>query len=131
MHLIFNLQKGEFYSLTLELRDPNVNAIEFVLKDGTRDRWLVYLFLLVLKHLVHTTAQYACLKHYEHFFLMVFRLKLNHGNFRLEIPESSAPPLHTPVPKDLIEQKAYQLSQSKGGPSSSPQQQKVGTLPIC
>jgi len=35
------MQNGEVYLLIIELRDPNIHAIEFVLKDGSRDRWLV------------------------------------------------------------------------------------------
>jgi alpha-glucan,water dikinase len=38
---MFKLQNGEIYLLIIELRDPNIHAIEFVLKDGNRDRWLV------------------------------------------------------------------------------------------
>lgn len=41
-------------------------------------------------------------------------MKLNHGNFRVEIP----------VPKELIERKAFLAWESKGRPMSSPQQQK-------
>ncbi|CAN6584231.1 unnamed protein product [Malus baccata var. baccata] len=77
-------KKGELYLLTIELRDPNVHAIEFVLKDGSRERWL----------------------------------KMNHGNFRVEIPETDPTTLSPPIPKELIEQK------SKGRPMSSPQQEK-------
>nr|POE82188.1 alpha-glucan water dikinase 2 [Quercus suber] len=51
-------KNGEVYLLIIELWDPNIHAIEFVLKDGSRDRWL----------------------------------KLNHGNFRIEIPENDATP---------------------------------------
>lgn len=42
------LQKGELYLLTIELRDPNVHAIEFVLKDGSRERWFGFFLLLHL-----------------------------------------------------------------------------------
>lgn len=45
---IFNLQKGELYLLTIELRDPNIRAIEFVLKDGSRDRWFGFFLSLTL-----------------------------------------------------------------------------------
>lgn len=85
-------KNGEIYLLIIELRDPNIHAIEFVLKDGNRDRWL----------------------------------KLNHGNFRIEIPENdaNATPSHPPIPKDLIDRKAYLLWESRGRPISSPQQQK-------
>ncbi|XP_042987360.1 alpha-glucan water dikinase 2 isoform X2 [Carya illinoinensis] len=83
-------KSGEIYLFVIELRDPNIHAIEFVLKDGNRDRWL----------------------------------KLNHGNFRVEIPESDATLSHPTIPKDLIERKAYLLWESKGRPVSSPQQQK-------
>lgn len=85
-------KNGEIYLLIIELRDPNIHAIEFVLKDGSRDRWL----------------------------------KLNHGNFRIEIPENdaNATPSHPPIPKDLIDRKAYLLWESRGRPISSPQQQK-------
>lgn len=41
-------------------------------------------------------------------------MKLNHGHFRVEIP----------VPKELIERKAFLAWESKGRPMSSPQQQK-------
>ncbi|XP_019438469.1 PREDICTED: alpha-glucan water dikinase 2 isoform X2 [Lupinus angustifolius] len=84
---------GQIYMLIIELRDPNIHAIEFVLKDGSRDRWL----------------------------------KLNHGNFRIEIPASDPPLIsHSDfsIPKELIESKAYSLWESKGRPKSTPQQQK-------
>lgn len=58
LNFIINLQKGELYSLTLELRDPNINAIEFVLKDSGHDRWLVSPFLFKLTRLVNR-AHYA------------------------------------------------------------------------
>lgn len=52
--------------------------------------------------------------------LYVFgRLKMNHGNFRVEIPETDPTTLSPAIPKELIEQK------SKGRPMSSPQQEKV------
>ncbi|OIW14562.1 hypothetical protein TanjilG_14948 [Lupinus angustifolius] len=87
------LKHGQIYMLIIELRDPNIHAIEFVLKDGSRDRWL----------------------------------KLNHGNFRIEIPASDPPLIsHSDfsIPKELIESKAYSLWESKGRPKSTPQQQK-------
>ncbi|CAN8325774.1 unnamed protein product [Cochlearia groenlandica] len=34
------VQNGNAYVVILELRDPRVHAIEFVLKDGSRNRWL-------------------------------------------------------------------------------------------
>ncbi|XP_030934954.1 alpha-glucan water dikinase 2 isoform X1 [Quercus lobata] len=83
-------KNGEVYLLIIELRDPNIHAIEFVLKDGSRDRWL----------------------------------KLNHGNFQIEIPENDPTPSHPPIPKDLIDRKAYLLWESRGRPISSPLQQK-------
>ncbi|XP_008219224.1 PREDICTED: alpha-glucan water dikinase 2 isoform X1 [Prunus mume] len=83
-------KKGELYLLTIELRDPNLHAIEFVLKDGSRERWL----------------------------------KLNHGNFRIEIPETDPTTLMPPIPKELIERNACLAWESKGRPVSSPQQEK-------
>lgn len=53
------------------------------------------------------------------------RLKLNHGNFRIEIPASDVPIHHPSIPKNLIEQKAYSPGESKGRPIISPQRQKV------
>ncbi|XP_027354124.1 alpha-glucan water dikinase 2 isoform X2 [Abrus precatorius] len=84
---------GQIYMLIIEMRDPSIHAIEFVLKDGSHDRWL----------------------------------KLNHKNFRIEIPASDAPVISysdSSIPKDMIEHKAYSLWESKGRPISSPQQQK-------
>ncbi|KAL6297180.1 hypothetical protein ACE6H2_005322 [Prunus campanulata] len=83
-------KKGELYLLTIELRDPNLHAIEFVLKDGSRERWL----------------------------------KLNHGNFRIEIPETDPTTLMSPIPKELIERNACLAWESKGRPVSSPPQEK-------
>lgn len=34
----FKLQNGESYISIIELQEPNIHA--FVLKDGSRDRWL-------------------------------------------------------------------------------------------
>ncbi|KAG4392240.1 hypothetical protein AAZX31_04G094000 [Glycine max] len=84
-------KNGQIYMLIIELRDPSIHAIEFVLKDGNHDRWL----------------------------------KLNHSNFRIEIPASDAPGIShsdSRIPKNLIEQKAY--SRWEGRPISLPQQQK-------
>ncbi|CAN1185315.1 Alpha-glucan water dikinase 2 [Linum perenne] len=77
-------KSGDLYVVNIELRDPKVIAIEFVLKDGSHDRWL----------------------------------KLNNGNFRVELPE------HDEIPKDLIERRAYQIWERQGRPITSPQQQK-------
>ncbi|XP_010254601.1 PREDICTED: alpha-glucan water dikinase 2 isoform X2 [Nelumbo nucifera] len=85
------VKKGEIYSIIIELRDPKIHAIEFVLKDERHDRWL----------------------------------KLNKGNFRIEIPEValSASPLSS-IPRELVERKAYLLWESKGKPRNSLQQQE-------
>ncbi|CAN0838714.1 Alpha-glucan water dikinase 2 [Linum grandiflorum] len=77
-------KSGDLYVVNIELRDPKVVAVEFVLKDGSHDRWL----------------------------------KLNNGNFRVELPE------HDEIPKDVIERRAYQIWERQGKPNSSPQQQK-------
>lgn len=55
----------------------------------------------------------------------LIRLKLNHGNFRIEIPETNKNTSHQPISKELIERKAYQLWDRRGRPQSSPQQQQV------
>lgn len=119
------LQKGELYLLTIELRDPNLHAIEFVLKDGSRERWLVSisLFILIFASSSHT---HACtvIKCWHVF----ARLKLNHGNFRIEIPETDPTTLMPPIPKELIERNACLAWESKGRPVSLPQQEKVVPL---
>ncbi|XP_043712180.1 alpha-glucan water dikinase 2 isoform X2 [Telopea speciosissima] len=84
------MRSGDIYLIVIELRDPKIHAIEFVLKDGSRDRWL----------------------------------KLNQENFRIEIHENESVTSHLSIPKDLVDQKAYLLWESKGKPISSPQQQK-------
>ncbi|XVF36561.1 hypothetical protein REPUB_Repub19eG0068200 [Reevesia pubescens] len=84
------VKNAEIYVVNIELRDPKIHAIEFVLKDGAQDRWL----------------------------------KLNHGNFRVEIPEYDAGVPSPSIPKDLIDRKAYLIWESKGRPQSSPEQQK-------
>ncbi|GLT60579.1 hypothetical protein SLA2020_333400 [Shorea laevis] len=85
------VKSGQMYVLNIELRDPKIHAIEFVLKDGSCDRWL----------------------------------KLNHGNFHVEIPKNDDPSAFLPpIPNHLIEHKAYLIWESKGRPSSSPGQQK-------
>ncbi|XP_028802230.1 alpha-glucan water dikinase 2 isoform X2 [Neltuma alba] len=83
---------GQIHVVIIELRDPNVHAVEFVLKDGPHDRWL----------------------------------KLNHGNFRIEIPASDAPIPHSSTPKELAEHKADSPWDTKGRPVISPQPQKQG-----
>ncbi|KAK1554436.1 hypothetical protein Q3G72_012125 [Acer saccharum] len=87
-------KRGETYVVIVELQDPKIHAIEFVLKDGSHDRWL----------------------------------KLNHGNFRIEIPETDTNTCHPPIPKDLIDRKAYLIWESKGKPQNSPQQQQAFDL---
>ncbi|KAK9223163.1 hypothetical protein WN944_011605 [Citrus x changshan-huyou] len=84
------VKSGEIYLVTVELRDPKIHAIEFVLKDGSHDRWL----------------------------------RLNHGNFRIEIPEIDTNTCLQPIPKDLIELRAYQNWERRGRPDNSPQQQQ-------
>ncbi|XVE60631.1 hypothetical protein DITRI_Ditri05aG0143200 [Diplodiscus trichospermus] len=84
------VKNADIYVVNIELRDPKIHAIEFVLKDGTQDRWL----------------------------------KLNHGNFRVEIPEYDANVLFPSIPKDLIDRKAYLIWESRGRPHGSPEQQK-------
>ncbi|XWS25405.1 hypothetical protein CRYUN_Cryun27aG0065400 [Craigia yunnanensis] len=88
------VKNAELYVVNIELRDPKIHAIEFVLKDGSQDRWL----------------------------------KLNHGNFRVEIPEYDASVPFPSIPQDLVDRKAYLIWESRGGPNSSPEQQKVVML---
>ncbi|OMO57553.1 Pyruvate phosphate dikinase, PEP/pyruvate-binding protein [Corchorus olitorius] len=84
------VKHGEIYIVNIELRDPKIHAIEFVLKDGSHDRWL----------------------------------KLNHGNFRVEIPEFDASASLPSIPKDLIDRKAYLIWESRGRHQSTSEQQK-------
>ncbi|TYJ35370.1 hypothetical protein E1A91_A05G232500v1 [Gossypium mustelinum] len=84
------VKNGDIYVVTIELRDPKIHAIEFLLKDGSQDRWL----------------------------------KLNHGNFRVEVPEYDASNPLPSIPKELIDRKAYLIWESRGRPQSSPEQQK-------
>lgn len=111
------------YVLNIELRDAKIHAIEFVLKDGSCDRWLVFLGTFLLPSLLlYSTSDTVCKIHVS----MLSRLKLNHGNFRVEIPEKDDPSAFLPpIPNHLIEHKAYLIWESKGRPSSSPEQQKV------
>ncbi|KAF2323959.1 hypothetical protein GH714_004747 [Hevea brasiliensis] len=51
-------------------------------------------------------------------------LKLNNGNFRVDLPEHDESTIHPSLSKDLIERKAYQIWESKGRPTSTPHQQK-------
>ncbi|KAK9163424.1 hypothetical protein Syun_004326 [Stephania yunnanensis] len=81
-------KNGDVYMVILELRDPKAQAIEFVLKEDGRNRWL----------------------------------KRNQQNFRIEIVQDAI--VATPIPKDLVEVKAYKLWESKGRPKGSPQQEK-------
>ncbi|KAJ4851076.1 Alpha-glucan water dikinase 2 [Turnera subulata] len=83
-------KSGDCYVVNIELRDPRIHAVEFVLKDGSRDRWL----------------------------------KLNNGNFRIELPEHDENVAHPPIPKDRVERQAYLIWERKGRPTNSPQQQK-------
>lgn len=62
------------------------------------------------------------------FFQLISRLKLNNGNFQIELPEHDESTIHPSIAKDLIERKAYLIWESKGKPTSSPQQQKVVLL---
>ncbi|CAI0405840.1 unnamed protein product [Linum tenue] len=84
------VQSGDLYVVNIELLDPKIQAIEFVLKDGSRDRWL----------------------------------KLNNGNFRVELPEHDENVVTQHIPKDVIDRRAYQIWERKGRPMGSPQQQK-------
>eukprot|EP00257_Ricinus_communis_P020529 XP_015579774.1 LOW QUALITY PROTEIN: alpha-glucan water dikinase 2 [Ricinus communis] len=83
-------KSGEFYVVNIELRDPTLHAIEFVLKDGGSNRWM----------------------------------RLNNGNFRVDLPDHDENTIHPPVPKDLIQHKAYLIWESKGRPVRTPEQQK-------
>ncbi|KAF7817051.1 alpha-glucan water dikinase 2 isoform X1 [Senna tora] len=84
------VKHGQIYLFIIELRDPKIQAIEFVLKDGPHDRWL----------------------------------KLNHGNFRIEIPASDVPIHHSSIPKHPVENKPSSSWESKDRPIISPHQQK-------
>ncbi|XP_065880881.1 alpha-glucan water dikinase 2 isoform X2 [Euphorbia lathyris] len=83
-------KSGELYIVKIELRDPILRAIEFVLKDGSSNRWM----------------------------------KLNNGNFRIDLPEHDENILHSSISNDLIQRKAYLIWESKGRPISSPEQKK-------
>lgn len=96
-----------------------------VMTDGLLQFYFIFSnctpFLLGFQFLLHWASP-ALL------YFFVFRLKFNHGNFRIEIPASDVPIIsHSgpSIPKDLIEHKAYSLWESKGRPRSSPLQQKV------
>ncbi|KAF6166769.1 hypothetical protein GIB67_005645 [Kingdonia uniflora] len=84
------MKSDDFYLITIELQDPKIDFIEFILKDEDHNRWL----------------------------------KLNHHNFRIEIPEDEVVASRPSVPKDIVERKAYLLWESKGRPRNSPQQQQ-------
>ncbi|KAF9608229.1 hypothetical protein IFM89_008184 [Coptis chinensis] len=84
------VKSGDAHLVTVELRDPKVYAVEFVLKDERQERWL----------------------------------KLNHQNFRVEIPNAVNSASHPPIPKDLVERKAFFLWESMGRPRNSPEQQQ-------
>lgn len=62
-----------------------------------------------------------CLKLY----ISLPRLKLNHGNFRVEVPEYDVSNPLPSIPKELIDRKAYLIWESRGRTQSSPEQQKV------
>ncbi|KAG8654882.1 hypothetical protein MANES_05G189000v8 [Manihot esculenta] len=51
-------------------------------------------------------------------------LKLNNGNFRIDLPEHDESSVHPPISKDSIENKAYQTWESKGRPTGTPQQKQ-------
>ncbi|KAI8548466.1 hypothetical protein RHMOL_Rhmol07G0275800 [Rhododendron molle] len=51
-------------------------------------------------------------------------LKLNQGNFQIKIPKTDSSTSQPPIPKDLIDRRAYLRWESRGRPVSSPQQQK-------
>ncbi|KAB1200279.1 Alpha-glucan water dikinase 2 [Morella rubra] len=91
-----------------------------IFEDGSRDRWFV-LFSGVSYLPIWTPDEGFS---FNEFLLMFHRLKLDRGNFRIEIPKSDATTSHPSIPKDLIERKAYLLWESKGRPISSAQQQK-------
>ncbi|XP_072989475.1 alpha-glucan water dikinase 2 isoform X1 [Typha latifolia] len=79
------IKRGEIYSISIELQDPKIVAIEFVLKDEGHQRWF----------------------------------KLSQGNFRIDIRK-----FETTIPKDLVDQKAYLMWESRGRQKSSPQEEK-------
>lgn len=83
-------KSGDIYLVTIELRDPKFDAIEFVLKDERHHQWF----------------------------------KLSQGNFRIDIPKFEACYSHSSIPKDLVDQKAHLIWESKGRPNSSLQEQK-------
>lgn len=39
------IKEGDAYVVSIELKDPKIHAIEFVLKDTRHDKWFIYLFL--------------------------------------------------------------------------------------
>ncbi|WOL20108.1 alpha-glucan water dikinase 2 isoform X2 [Canna indica] len=84
------VKKADTCSITIELKDPKLEAIEFVLKDETNHRWF----------------------------------KLSQGNFHINIPKTEASTSYSPIPKDIIEQKAYLIWEKKGKPSNTPQEEK-------
>ncbi|KAG1358766.1 putative Alpha-glucan water dikinase 2 [Cocos nucifera] len=84
-------KRGDNYLITIELRDPKFDAIEFVLKDERHHRWF----------------------------------QSNQGNFRIDIPKVKACDSPSSIPKDLVEQKAYLIWESRGRPKSSLQEKKA------
>ena len=116
------MQNGEIDCIIIELREPKICAIEFVLKDGVDDKWLV-----LLNYWAFQRALFFFFPT-KYFVLVLSRLKLNQGNFRIEVPVMDARNSCPPVPKDLIERYAYLRWESKGRPVSSSHQQKVVLL---
>ncbi|KAF3776216.1 Alpha-glucan water dikinase 2 [Nymphaea thermarum] len=107
-------KSGDMFLVTIEVRDPKLHAVEFVLKDEAHNKWLV-----VNKGLVFYMAPelWGVLGRFNGF-------KHNNKNFQIHISKQDVHPSNASIPPELVEQKAYLLWESKGRPRNSPEQAK-------
>lgn len=72
------------YVVDIELRDPKIHAIEFVLKNTKNDKWFNYFLFYNLLFLNFISFHFFG---FDVLYLWIVRLKLNGASFRIKLHE--------------------------------------------
>lgn len=120
--LPFPLQSGSTSSLKLEIEDPAIKAIEFLIFDEARNIWQVSagssVFILIITGLRHQSEFSVCS-------VLNCRYKNNGENFHIRLPIKDKFTSNITVPEDLVQIQAYLRWERKGKQMYSTQQEKA------
>ncbi|XVE85121.1 hypothetical protein DITRI_Ditri17bG0066500 [Diplodiscus trichospermus] len=117
------VKSGSSSYLKLEIDDPQIQAIEFLIFDEARNKWQVSLVLFLrCSQLLEEPSKMNLL-----FVLSLFsicRMKNNGQNFHVKLPRRETSISNISVPEDLVQIQAYLRWERKGKQMYTPEQEK-------